>query len=331
MSVKVLCLTGWCRNGSTIIGNVLGEVPGAIHVGELHFLWKNGSGRGVNSRCGCGAELTECPLWSAVIADGMPAGADLATFAEQVIGHQRATVRTRHTWRVMRHGPDRPGIRAHADLMTATLRSIADRTGSDLVVDTTKIPGESALLPHLDGIEPYFVHLVRDPVAVAHSWRAPKDYVYAMPAAKSTAYWVGFNAAAKALIDRYPERSMLLRYEDFAADPAGTVDALLDLCGVAKDGNPVHDRAVNLHVNHTVTGNPDRFRTGWTTVRERDDGWRAGLPVPARAAAMALSWPQRRRYGYRYRPADLRVVGNPHRRDDEPERDRLEGSVGSGT
>ena len=35
-------------------GNVLNEVPGFFHVGELHFLWKNAAGRGANNRCGCG-------------------------------------------------------------------------------------------------------------------------------------------------------------------------------------------------------------------------------------------------------------------------------------
>jgi hypothetical protein len=298
--VKVLAITGWCRNGSTIIGNVLGEVPGVTHVGELHFLWKNGSGRGVNRLCGCGLALDACGVWGPVLRAGVPDGVPLDGFAAEVMRRQRSAVRTRHTWRVMRHGTDRPDARAHADLMAATFREIAARTGSGLIVDTTKIPGESALLPYTEGVEPFFVHLVRDPVAVAHSWRAPKDYVYAMSAAKSTAYWVGFNAAARALIRRHPERSMLLRYEDFTADPAGTVDALLRLCGLDPAANPVRGRTVDLRVNHTVTGNPDRFRTGTTVIRARDDGWRDGLPARARRAAMAVSWPQRLRYGYRY-------------------------------
>ena len=52
-SVKVVCIIGWCRNGSTILGNVLGEVPGFFHAGELHFLWKNAAGKGANQSCGC--------------------------------------------------------------------------------------------------------------------------------------------------------------------------------------------------------------------------------------------------------------------------------------
>ncbi|WP_049566951.1 sulfotransferase [Nonomuraea sp. SBT364] len=301
-TIKVLCITGWCRNGSTIIGNVLNEMPGFFHVGELHFLWKNGAGKGVNNLCGCGAALTECPIWSEILTLGKPAGVTLPDFAATVIRRQRACVRTRHTWRVLRRGPGSGGgdIRAHADLMTRTYHAAAERTGARVIVDTTKIPGEAALLPYLEGITPYFVHLVRDPRAVAHSWRQPKQYVYAMSSWMSTAYWHGFNLASHAITRRFPQRSLFLRYEDFTTDPEATIDTLLRLCGADPAANPVRDRTVDLHTNHTVTGNPDRFRTGVTVIRERDDGWRDTLTLPARLAAVTLATPLFRRYGYSY-------------------------------
>ncbi len=301
--LKILCITGWCRNGSTIIGNVLNEIPGFCHVGELHFLWKNAAGRGANSLCGCGEVLTRCPVWSTILPLGRPAGMSAQAHADVVIRRQRDRVRTRHTWRVLGRGLADDEIRAHAALMTRTYRAAADRMGADVIVDTTKIPGEAALLPYLDGITPYFVHLVRDPRAVAQSWREPKQYVYAMSASKSTAYWHGFNLAARAITRRYPERSLLLRYEDFIADPAGTIDALLQLCDADPAANPIRGRVVDLHANHTVTGNPDRFRTGATVIRESDDAWRTSLPVTARLAAATLAWPLLRRYGYTSRPA----------------------------
>jgi hypothetical protein len=311
--LTVLCITGWCRNGSTIIGNILNEIPGFFHAGELHFLWKNAAGLGANNRCGCGEALADCPLWSEIL--WLTArGAEPAAHADEVIRRQRACVRTRHTWRVLRHGPRGQGldgqgldgqgldgrdIGEHAALMTRTYRAIADRTGARVIVDTTKIPGEAALLPLLDGLDPYFVHLVRDPRAVALSWQQPKQYVYAMSSTRSTAYWHGFNRAAQAITSHYPERSIFLRYEDFTADPAGTVSALLRLCGADPAANPVRGRTIELRVNHTVTGNPDRFRTGATLIRAAADAW-PGLPVPARLAAVTLSWPLLRRYGYRY-------------------------------
>jgi hypothetical protein len=301
--LKILCITGWCRNGSTIIGNVLNEIPGFFHVGELHFLWKNSVGRGANSWCGCGRVLTECPVWAPIIPLGRPPGVSAEEYADLVIGRQRACVRTRHTWRVLNRGLDNDEIRAHAALMAQTYRAIARSRDARVIIDTTKIPGEAALLPYLDGITPYFVHLVRDPRAVAQSWREPKEYVYAMPASVSTLYWDGFNLATEAIVRRYPQRSMFLRHEDFIADPAGGIDALLRLCETDPAANPMQGRTVELRTNHTVTGNPDRFRTGTTVVRDRDDAWRTGLPVSARLAAGVLSWPLLHRYGYRYRGA----------------------------
>jgi hypothetical protein len=299
-SLKIIYITGWLRSGSTIIGNVLNEVPGFCHVGELHFLWKNGAGRGVNQLCGCGQALTECPLWSAILSLGRPPGMSAQAHADIVIRRQRACVRTRHTWRVLRRGLASDEIREHAALMTRTYHAIAERTGARVIVDSTKIPGEAALLPHLAAVTPYYVHLVRDPRAVAQSYRQPKQYVYPMSSARSTAYWHGFNRACEALTRRYPARSVLLRYEEFSADPQGTIDALLRLCGADIAANPMRGRMIELHANHTVTGNPDRFRAGATLIRDADDSWRAGLRRPARLAAGTLSWPLLRRYGYRH-------------------------------
>lgn len=299
--VTVLCITGWCRNGSTIIGNILNEIPGYMHAGELHFLWKNSAGKGANNLCGCGTVLTRCPFWGPIVSASVPSGASPDAFATEVIRRQRACVRTRHTWRVLRRGLDRADIREHAALMSQTYRAIAERSGATMIVDSSKMPGEAALLPYIEGVAPYFVHLVRDPRAVAESWREPKDYVYAMSASKSTAYWHGFNLAAEAITRRYPDRSLFLRYEEFIADPAGVIDQLLKLCGGDPAANPVRGQVVELRQNHTVTGNPDRFRTGPTVLRDADNRWRTGLRRPARLAAVTLATPLFRRYGYQAR------------------------------
>ena len=298
--LKILCITGWCRNGSTVIGNILNEIPGFFHVGEIHFLWKNSTGKGANNSCGCREPLTECEIWSKVLESGRPPGVSAGEHAATVRRRQLSYVRTRHTWRVLNRGLHCAGIREHAELMALTYRTAAELMDARVIVDTNKIPGESALLPHLDGVEPYFVHLVRDPRAVAGSWSGWKQYAYPMSSARSTAYWHGFNTASQAIVRRHPRRSMFLRYEDFIADPTAAVDGLLRLCGV-EAGNPMGGgRTVELHTNHTVTGNPDRFDTGPTLVRDRDDSWKTRLSAPAKLAAVTLSWPQFRRYGYSY-------------------------------
>ena len=47
---------GW--SGSTLLGNVLGELDGAVHVGELRALWDEGLLAG--GTCGCGLPLGSC-------------------------------------------------------------------------------------------------------------------------------------------------------------------------------------------------------------------------------------------------------------------------------
>jgi hypothetical protein len=211
------------------------------------------------------------------------------------MARQAAHVRTRHTWRVLASAGSRtPGaLGEHASTMARTYRAIAELTGSRVIVDSTKIPGEAALLPRVAGIRPVYLHLVRDPRAVAHSWMAAKDYAPRMSAARSTAYWLGFNLASHAIARRHRETSLLVHYEDFIADPAGVIAAILARCGVEAGRlvNPVRGRTVELHPNHTVTGNPDRFRHGATEIRDGDAAWRTELPARSQAIALAMAWP----------------------------------------
>ncbi|WP_163996211.1 sulfotransferase [Pyxidicoccus caerfyrddinensis] len=307
--LTVLYVTGWCRSGSTIIGNVLNEVPGCFHTGELSFLWKNAHGNGSNTLCGCGAQLVECALWSKVLQQGVAPGETPREHAARVVRRQQDTVRTRHTLRVLRQDSPSPALREHADLLAKTYRTISDATGASVIVDSGKFPSEAALLPHVEGIRPYYLHLVRDPRAVAHSWTKTKQYVVPMSAARSTAYWLGFNVGSELVTRRYPERSLFLRYEDFISEPAATVDSLLSLIGVERSKNPVHVRTVNLGKNHTVTGNPDRFLSGPTLLRAGDDTWRKELSTRAKAVASALAWPLMGRYRYgRASPPSMHVV-----------------------
>jgi len=298
--ITVLSINGWCRNGSTIIGNLLNEVPGFFHIGELHFLWKNAYGNGSNTRCGCGVDLVRCPIWSRVLAAELPPGADPEGHARDVRARQ-AGMRTRHTWSVLRRGVDCEARRSHAATLARTYRAIAELTGCKVIVDSTKIPGEAALLASVDGIAPLYLHLVRDPRAVAHSWSRRKDYAHTMSAARSTAYWLGFNLASRALVKRHPERSRFLRYEDFIREPAEALRSLIEFCGGDPAACPVTGRTAQLHSNHTVTGNPDRFHTGSTLIRPFDGTWKAELAPGAKLATLALAWPLLSRYGYSLR------------------------------
>lgn len=282
-----------------MLGNVAAEVPGVFHTGELRFLWQNGVlGTGSNRLCGCGKPLPECQLWSQVLAAACPRGQTLAEHAREVVAWQRS-YRTRHTRRVLRGSPE-PSNGWPATL-AATYRAIAAQTGASVIIDTSKFASDAALLGRFADIAPAYVHLVRDPRGVAHSWLRPKDYTGKRGVLGSSLYWVGFNVAAELICRDGNGASLRMRYEDLTRDPRDAVGRVLDLVGLA-DANPVEpDSGVSLGPNHTVTGNPNRFDRGRIQLRE-DRRWRQSMPKRQRALATIVTLPLLGRYQYSRRP-----------------------------
>ena len=303
MTTRALYITGWCRSGSTLLGNLLNELPGVVHVGEVHYLWQNGVlHAGTNTTCGCGAPLDECPLWSETLAGIVPAESGRTAFAGHAMRGQHTYLRTRHTrQRLAEAAGSRavpPGAHAAVDRIVAIYRTVAELTRARLVVDSSKFPAEAAALCGRSDVDVRVLHLVRDPRATAHSWRRAKAYIPAMSVPRSGAYWTAFNAASDRIGRAFPHRYLRLRYEDFAADPAAALRRTLDLTGLDDVAEVTEGGVASLGINHTVTGNPDRLVRGAVRVRP-DDAWRTELPRRHRRAAALLGAPLMHRYGYR--------------------------------
>ena len=194
-------------------------------------------------------------------------------------------------------------------------RALAHVTGARVFVDSSKRPSDGAVLRLVPGIDVSYVQLVRDPRAVAYSWRRrkaqldkaqPADLVQHGPV-DSTLSWTGWNLAAEALRRRHtPGRSMLLRYEDFIDHPRAALTGMARLVGEAPTDMPLDgERTARLTVNHTVSGNPSRFTTGAVELR-RDDEWITRQERGDRLVSTVLALPLLSRYGYAPRPAARR-------------------------
>lgn len=61
----MLYIMGRGRGGSTVLGNVLGELDGFFCAGEVRTLWDPIVSSG--GRCGCGKSVVSCEIWSRVI------------------------------------------------------------------------------------------------------------------------------------------------------------------------------------------------------------------------------------------------------------------------
>jgi len=301
--VKILYIMGWGRSGSTILDNLLGELDGFFSMGELHYFWERNVLGGRS--CGCGRPIVECPVWSKVVA------AVDATEAERIVRWQNEAVRIRHTWKLLRSRPGSldgsPALKAYVDVTARLNAAVADVTGTHVLVDSSKRPSDAALLEFLPGVEPFYVHLVRDPRAVAYSWKRRKALRDAAAPAEmvphgtvdSAVNWVMWNLAAGAVRRRSGKsRSMLLRYEDFVLHPRDAVAAIAKMLG--EDGAELPfegDRTVRLGTNHTVSGNPSRFTTGTVEIRP-DEEWISGQRPVDRWVTTALTLPLLPRYRY---------------------------------
>ncbi|MEV6908138.1 sulfotransferase [Amycolatopsis sp. NPDC051071] len=303
--MKVLYITGMLRCGSTMIGNVLGEAQRTLHAGELYYLWRNGIlGTGTNSSCGCGQPVTDCPLWSQVLTDGVVADRHAAAAADAV---QSARFRARHTPARLaealgvRSGP--PDVAWLTGLTTGLYRAAAEAADADVVVDGSKYPAEAAALLGRRDLDLRVLHVVRDARATAFSYRKDKDYVTRMSAARSTGYWTAVNAASDLLAAAGRDRYLRIRHEDFAESPREVIGEVMRFAGIGGT-NPVDpDGTVELGVNHTVTGNPDRFRHGRVPIRA-DRRWHRELDWKPKALTTVAAGPQLLRYGYGVRAGE---------------------------
>ena len=303
--VKVLYVAGYGRSGSTILDNLLGQVNSLFSAGELCYVWDQGLlGGGL---CGSGDPLLECEVWGEVFGGERMREVD----AREMARLEKAGTRTRHlplmlTPRGRAVVASRLG--EYPKNLGAFYREIRRVTGARVIVDSSKSPVYGSVLGSLPGIDLYVVHLVRDPRATAYSWLRKKlqpdrgefGYMDRYTPFKSSVIWTVWNAAAGLLWGRSPGRYLLLRYEDFVAAPRESLLRILKMVGEGGyDDLPfVAGSAVELGANHTVAGNPNRFKTGRIELR-LDDEWRVRMRFRHRALVTLLALPLLKRYGYK--------------------------------
>lgn len=303
-ATRVVYLLGRGRSGSTIVAESLGALDGFFSAGELRVLWHPVLTS--DSPCGCGAPVSSCPVWSQVLA--RLAHVD----REQVARWQREVVRESRLPRLLRRDADQrwPALAGYRQVMGEVYAAIREVTGCRTILDSSKRPSAALVVRDLSGIEPYFLHLVRDPRASAYSWRT-RSYTgaagtqVAQPGAlDATLRWDVLNLGAEVVLRTVaPHRRLQLRYEDFAAAPMAAVDRVSALAGgPAAETVFLDERTVQAPDGHALSGNPARSRTGPIEVRP-DRGWRTDQRTADRWLATVVAAPLLPRYGYPLRPS----------------------------
>lgn len=310
----VVYIGGLGRSGSTLLERLLGEVDGVTCLGEVVHLWRRGVLR--NELCGCGAAFHSCSFWTAV--GEKVNGSWTERHATSVLRLHDAVDRQRHLPLTMLPWTTRGArmrLAEYASAYSSIYSAAQSLTGANVLVDSSKHASLAFALTHSTQIDLRVIHIVRDPVAVAHSWsksvRRPEaahhsgqdsgpdgEMMAQFGPVRTSALWTSNNLFLQ-LLRRRKVPVTRVRYEDVARHPQQTLArawADLSLPGTPELPMTGH-HTVKLNPIHSVAGNPMRFSTGELVV-ERDDAWRTEMPRSEQRLVAALTWPMRAWYGY---------------------------------
>ena len=270
-------------------------------------LWERGLGN--NELCGCGLPFRECPFWTEV---GRRAFGGWDSFDEaRALRLKRAVDRNRHLPRLLLPcwgGRFCRELREYAALYDAIYQAVGEVSGARLIVDSSKHASLAMCLVRAARSPIRIAHVVRDSPAVVYSWTK----VVARPESTEEAgatmarytpwraamWWNAYNVMF-AFVGLTGIAVRRVRYEDFVLAPLETVRSLAAWAGSSCDPSAyLSDSAVRLSAQHTVAGNPMRFRNGEIPIR-RDQEWVSAMRPALKRRVRAWTFPFRWRYGYR--------------------------------
>jgi hypothetical protein len=295
---------GTSRSGTTLTGEILGQVPGLTYAGEVRWLWDQVATSGL---CGCGRTVSECDAWrSAVKSDTDPSATAERARSTARLGDR--AVGRRHSWiralgllvRARARRPLDPDAVDYGAELASVYAALARETGCEWVVDTSGEASDAILIAQLPDVDLRLVHIVRDPRGVVSSHlraggRSSGDVARVTYFAVA---WLMSNLAAS-LVRRQlsPATTVRVRYEDLVSEPEPTLATVLGLVDRSLPPGLVADGHVELAPTHSAAGNPKRFRQGSVELRE-DTSWHTDLSRVDRALVRLLTLPMARHYGY---------------------------------
>ena len=309
MQPKVILICGPGRSGSTLLDRTLGQCDDFFSVGELMYIWQRGLTE--NQLCGCGEAFKSCEFWTSVIKEAFGELDELPL--KEILRLQRGVARVRTIITKPYHSRHRQFLvdfERYVSTVEQLYAAIKKICGCSVIVDSSKEPSHLAILRELKNINLHVIHLVRDSRAVAYSWQKKnvknpavywKDDYLSSGLVRSALEWDLHHVVTSLLNDRkLPHR--LLRYEDMAADLYDTLTNVLEDFDIdSRNLSELFDettRSISFDkINHTVSGNPMRFKYGKTIVQP-DLEWKKNMKPSQKFVIVALTWPLLLRYGY---------------------------------
>jgi len=306
------------RSGSTLFDLMVGQLPGHCDVGELFYMWQAGLLR--DQRCACGAQFRQCPFWQAV---GQSAFGGWEHVDVQAVLDLQGKVDTTARLPLALLGRLLPGhaarVRRYLALVDRVYRAVAEVSGAQVVVDSTKRPSTAHLLAGSPQVQLRVVQVVRDPRGVVNSWSrqvplpdnaGARAYLKRRSLRETVRRWVTVNLLTESLRRRGVPVARV-RYEDLVREPVQAMEMVQRLMG--REPTPAAAAASAGRADIASPGSrPGTRRPGparsdiratapWSgpVPLRLDEAWRRELPRWKQVVTVAATWPLMRRYGYR--------------------------------
>ena len=301
MALNVVCIVGVGRSGTTLLDRILGTVPGTVSLNELRPLWRNGFLH--NRLCACGAVFNECAFWIDV---RRRLEREFSWSAQEMVELHDRVDRTRWVPGLLierRRGRFAQDVRDYRRLLKSLYQAIAECSGVDTVIESSKVPSRALLLSGIPEFNVELVHIVRDIRGVAYAWtkqrRDPtlEQEIPRYRAWRSVAFWYHRNLLIEALRSRLPY--VRVSYEQLAAAPRATTARLIEQLSALSGRAAAFEgeQSVRLNPVHSMSGNTQRFQIGATEICV-DDEWRRRLPSRTRRFIEVTAMPLLAHYGY---------------------------------
>lgn len=314
------------HSGSTLLSMLLGAHRQMATVGEL-TLSPQAMGDLDRYRCSCGCPIRACGFWEEIRQGMLRRGVDF-DLARAGTDYRAAPSRyARRLLRPMVRGRGLEFLRDRALELSpawrkrlpdihrrnsALVSTIAEITGADVVVDSSKIALRLKYLLRNPDLDVKVVRLIRDGRAVALTYMDPAGFADAddpnkraggmggdrsderLSMAQAAYEWRRCVEEAERVVRRMkPSQWIEIRYEDYCREPEPTLRRVQAFLDVEPDGLPLEFRSVVQH----VVGNGMRLNTS-SDIR-LDERWRNTLSPEDLSVFDRVAGAVNRRYGYR--------------------------------
>ena len=301
-ATSAVFVVGVSRSGTTLMRRVLEGSSRVAVCAENHYLGHLLGSEGVRHRLGALGDLRRDDVVDRVVeyiyGSGLERSSRLRGMSRQWVWTRRHVPSAEFRTRLLESD------RTERAVFEAMLRAYADRRGKPIMGEKTP-----AHLRYVDTLLAWFpggrvVHMMRDPRAIYLSElrrrrREPGSVVFralrstgpvlaAVVLVQTTAAWLEGAVRLRRHRRRYPDRYLLVRFEDLVAEPEREIRRLCDFLGIPFEG-PMLEQMV-------VSGGRNAGEQGFDAAAATR--WRGELGGPAAAWFRFWTGRQRQELGY---------------------------------